>query len=218
MIMYRSLWTIAVVATLGCQGRDTGARTSRSPISDSQLIGRVRSAVRITSLSDSLVMAALARPGAQLEYRWVVEPAAAEAPGRRRVVDPQSGRSLVLDDTVVLDLSRVQSVAPSHLPDPQHSAVILNLDMANADRLMSNTNRHLGRQLVITLNDQVLATPIIRTPFGSSIPAAHDLDSGVALQLAVRLRAALPARVPPLSRRHLTRRLQLTARTSLRNE
>ncbi len=192
--MQRLFCILCLVLVIGCQDRGTQVGGSSQQVPDSVLTRRIGSMARIRKVSDSLVLAALIVEGARLEYRWVVDAPPGDSTGIR-VFDPESRKWLTLNDTVVLDLPRAQAVEVSHTPD--HSFVRLHLDMVVGDRFLSTTNRHLRHRLAITLNGQLLAAPVIATPWAGDVPVAVELDSAVADELASRLRGALPARTRP---------------------
>jgi preprotein translocase subunit SecD len=142
--------------------------------------------------ADSAMSAALARPSAKLEYRWVVAESLGGAQPPKSIFDPATHRWLTLSDTVVLTLSDIDSVRV--LFSHGVGSVITRPTPAASDRFLVTTARHVGQRLGILLNGQLLVAPSIGSPWSGQIPVGVGLDSALAVQLRERLAAGLAKR------------------------
>ena len=175
------LWLSALLACAA--DRDPGVRRESS--ADSVTVWK-------RQINDSLVRAALREDGARLEFRWVIRVDSAPPQDEASLFDPVMRQWLILNDTVVLDLSQVDGVGIG--VGTSGTPVILELGMAAGDRFLSSTTRHVGSHLAVVLNGHLLVAPVpvVQTPLGGTVPVVHGVDSAIARELAERLRSALP--------------------------
>lgn len=132
------------------------------------------------AVSDSLVRAALKKPGASLELRWVMETTQATM----RVYHQMTRETLGLNDTVLATIADVHEVMMGGTGDP---SVVVRFDLATADRLLRTTTDHMGQRLAIIFNGELLAVPRIAGAFGGLFPIATDLSESVSDSLAARI-------------------------------
>lgn len=133
-----------------------------------------------------------------LEFRWEVD----GEPRNARFIDPQRGTPVALSDSVVLDITGIDSawVEPG-LRDPRgQRSVVVRLSRNGAARFGATTATHVGRRLAVIVDGRVADLPIVEGPLGELLLIANDVPQAVADSLATRvnsmvaeLRRYLPA-------------------------
>jgi preprotein translocase subunit SecD len=135
------------------------------------------------------IRAALAKPGARLEYRVVTAESRASARPRGAIRDSSSRRWLTLSDTVVARLADADSITLRF--DQTGGFITFRPTLAAADRMLQATTRHVGQRMAILLNGTLVTAPGIAGPWAGRWGVAAGTDSATGFALQQRLQASL---------------------------
>lgn len=128
-----------------------------------------------------------------VQFRW--EDPAARSP--RRYVDPASGQSVALNDSVVLDIREIDSAWTWHEKrDTAQWDVVLRLSRSGAAQFGATTATHVGQRLAIVVDSTITQLPIIMGALGPNVPLALNVSRSVADSLAGRVNRAVEALRP----------------------
>jgi Preprotein translocase subunit SecD len=128
-----------------------------------------------------------------VQFRW-------EDPGARssaRYVDPASGQTVALNDSVVLDIRGIDSAWTWHSQrDTVQWDVVLLLSRSGAAQFGATTATHVGQRLAIVVDSTITEMPVIMGALGPHAPLASNVPRSVADSLAVRVNRAVEALRP----------------------
>lgn len=122
-----------------------------------------------------------------VEFRWEV----AGEPKSSRFMDPQRGVPVALSDSVVLDMSGIDSawVTPVPRDSMGRRDVVVRLSRRGAARFGATTATHVGRRLAVIVDGRITDLPIIESAIGEIVQLASDVAGPVADSLAARVNA-----------------------------
>ncbi len=111
---------------------------------------------------------------------------AAPAPGTRKAVDAGSGRTIYLDQDVVLTNEDIAQTRLVTLPNG--FGVEVDFTEGGASKMRSATTENVGRLLAIVVDGNVLAAPMVRSPIDQLGVITGDFTRDEAEQLAEGIR------------------------------
>jgi preprotein translocase subunit SecD len=135
------------------------------------------------------IKAALAKPGAKLEYRLVTAESRGKTKPRGAIRDSSSRKWLTLSDTVLVRLADADSLGIRF--DQTGGFITFRPTFAAADRMLHATTRHVGQRMAILLNGTLVTAPGIAGPWAGRWGVAAGTDSATGLALLQRLQTAL---------------------------
>jgi preprotein translocase subunit SecD len=140
------------------------------------------------------IRAALAKPGARLEYRLVDAESQATTRPRGAIRDSSSRRWLMLSDTVLVRLPDADSIRLRF--GPTGGVVMFFPRPDAAERMLAATRRHQGQRMAILLNGVLLTAPGIAGEWAGRWGVAAGTDSTTGFALQTRLDQFLPTGGP----------------------
>ncbi|WP_373069499.1 M56 family metallopeptidase [Gemmatimonas sp.] len=107
-----------------------------------------------------------------LEYRWIENTPSTTA-AATRYTDPVTGQTLVLTDSVMLDLTGIDSAWVASGFDDSVRGVAVSLTASAAARVGAQTATHIGRRIAVVIDGRVGLVATVNTALGRVLPAAE---------------------------------------------
>ena len=148
--------------------------------------------MRVDPYVVTTIRAALAKPGARLEYRLVDAESRSAARPRGAIRDSSSRRWLTLSDTVLVRLNDADSVRLRF--GPTGGFIAFYPKPGAAQRMLAVTTRHQGQRMAILLNGVLITAPGIAGSWAGRWGVAAGTDSASGYALLARLEKNLPSR------------------------
>ena len=166
-----------LLVLLPLSGRSLAQRAPTGRVSDTTLNASLRQA--------------LARPGANLEFRWVIAGSATHDSSAREVFDADSREWLRLD-TLWLNEDGLQKVGATFSGGQAYVFATLKPEVTR--RLQADMARHQKQRLAVFINGSFVRATIIVAPSASPLPVAMGADSTLGASLVERLQARILAK------------------------
>jgi preprotein translocase subunit SecD len=131
-----------------------------------------------------------------IQYRWI------DASGRAqsgRYIDPNTGQSYALSDTIVLDLAGIERAEVHSHPVGSDTGwdVVARLNSSAAAAFSAATANHIGEKIAVLIDDRIITTAQIESRLGSVVGVAFTLRKAAADSLAARINQAKAASSAP---------------------
>jgi len=89
-------------------------------------------------------------------------------PGLHQAKVADSDRSVYLHDEVIVTNGDIVSARVVQGGGPSEYGVDVEFNASGAEKMRAATENHIGKQMAILLDGQIVAAPVLRTPIGAS--------------------------------------------------